>query len=469
MRSKLVVLCLLIGGYTCVGQAPKKADFNASFVKISKENPAYFELSNGEPYIPIGANLCWADDLDMAKLESYFKKLSENGGNYARVWLSHPMFEIENPDGKGINQTAVQRIDKVFALARTYRLKIKLCLEHFRVVAPEKGFTTKTHYHKDKGGPLVSMNDYVHSETGRRMYLDRVDFFQKRYGSDPVVFGWELWNEMNAIKADSIQRWNEFMLPEVHKRFPRNLVMQSLGSFGSEKDRPIYRFINGLASNDVAQVHRYIDPGAPLAVCTAPMDVLASDAIDQLRAYQLTKPLLLAEVGAVKANHTGSSELNKADKDGAMLHDLVFAPFFSGAAGTGMAWFWEQHINRNNLWYQFGRFAEAVKGINPIAERFVPVKISHPQLRVYALVGSKTILVWCRDSENDWQRELVEGIAPKNRQNQTIDLSNFAPQNAVKLVQFYDPWSNAWQKGKKNGTVSLPDFKRSVVIKIEKK
>ncbi len=30
----------------------------SSFVTISKSNPYYFELSNGQPYIPVGANLC---------------------------------------------------------------------------------------------------------------------------------------------------------------------------------------------------------------------------------------------------------------------------------------------------------------------------------------------------------------------------------------------------------------------------
>lgn len=462
---------LFIGLLTCafsvVGQSAKKGDFASSFVRISKANPAYFELSNGQPYVPVGANLCWAKD--MPTLASYFRKTAEYGGNYARIWLSHPLFEIENPDGNGINEKALARIDSVFQLARTYNIKLKLCLEHFRRVAPEKDFVNKTYYHKDKGGPLTSMTEYVRSETGQQLYLNRVEVFRKRYGNDPVVFGWELWNEMNAIKADSIQAWNEFMLPKVHELFPQNLVMQSLGSFGSEKDRAIYKFINKLAVNDVAQIHRYIDPGAPLAICTAPMDLLASNAIEELRSYQLTKPMLLAEVGAVKANHTGSSELNTLDKAGMMLHDILFAPFFSGAAGTGMAWFWDRHIEQNNLWYHFARFNEALKGINPIQERFIPVKLAHPKLRIYALVGSKTVLVWVRDAANDWQHELMQGIAPATLTGQTVDLSNLAAKNATRSVQFYDPWTNTWQTGKSDTNLTLPDFKRSVVIRVDRK
>jgi len=59
--------------------------FQHSFVKVSSQNPFYFELTNGETFIPIGANLCWAKDIEV--MESYFRKLSENGGNYGRIWL----------------------------------------------------------------------------------------------------------------------------------------------------------------------------------------------------------------------------------------------------------------------------------------------------------------------------------------------------------------------------------------------
>jgi hypothetical protein len=30
-----------------------------------------------------------------------------------------------------------------------------------------------------------------------------------------------------------------------------------------------------------------------------------------------------------------------------------------------MCWHWESYVDRNNLWYHFGRFSEVVKGINP--------------------------------------------------------------------------------------------------------
>ncbi len=440
--------------------------FQNSFVKVSSENPFYFELTNGETYIPIGANLCWAKDMDV--LESYFRKLSENGGNYARIWLNFPGHEIETEYGK-TNEINAKNLDRILEMAVKYNIKIKLCIESFRVIEPNRNFFSKSQYHKDNGGPFENMDEYINTEKGRQAYLNRLEMLRKKFGDHHAIFGWELWNEMNAIESEGLWEWNEYMLPKVHAMFPKNMVMQSLGSFDHEGARKDYRYINRLPSNDVAQLHRYLDLGASLDVCKGPMDVLSADAIDELRSYQVQKPMLLAEVGGVQPKHTGPIEAYAADKEGMILHDLLFAPFFSGSAGSGHAWHWDSYIDKNNLWYHFQRFAEAIKGIDPVQEKFVPVKIFQENLRIYALVGAKTILLWCRDSQNDWQTELVNGIVPELLQGETVNLTSFLPEGIIQSATIYDPWENKWTNGKKTSFIQLPDFKRSVVVRIDRK
>ncbi|WP_229365666.1 hypothetical protein [Fibrisoma montanum] len=443
-----------------------KADpFTTSFVRVSPKNPLYFELSNGQAYIPIGPNICWARDMGLMK--TYFRKLSENGGNYARVWLSHPLFEIERQFGR-VDSSSFQKIDTVLELASRYRIKVKFCFEHFRQIDTTRNFFNKALYHQANGGPFADMAGYIQSDNGRATYLNKVDLFRQRYGDHPAVFGWELWNEMNAIRSAGLYDWNAYMLPEVHRKFPKNLVMQSLGSFDSEKARPDYRFINSLKANDVAQIHRYLDKGGQLAVVTAPMDVLASNAVAELRSYGLQKPMLLAEVGAVKPKHTGPSELYPLDKAGMLLHDMLFAPFFSGAAGTGMAWHWDSYIDKNNLWYHYQRFTEAIKGVDPVDEQFVPVTIPHPTLRIYGLSGRKTLLLWCRDAENDWQQELEKGRAPALRQNLTVNVDTLLSAKQIRQVTTYDPWQHKTQRARRSAAVQLPDFTRSIVVRINR-
>ena len=39
-----------------------------------------------------------------------------------------------------------------------------------------------------------------------------------------------------------------------------------------------------------------------------------------------------------------------------------------------MSWHWESYVHKNNLWYHYQRFNEAIKCINPIEEQFVVEK-----------------------------------------------------------------------------------------------
>jgi hypothetical protein len=440
--------------------------FSRSFVQISKKDPFYFELSNGDPYIVSGP--CLAGAADMETMHSYLEKLAANGGNFARVWVCNKLFEVEEEFGKYSEEKA-KRIDQLLDWAVQYNIKLKLCLDNTRqIIADKTAWFNKPQYHIDNGGPFKNVDEYINTDKGKEAYLNRLQFFRNRYGDHPAVFGWELWNEMNGIMCKGLREWNDYMLPKVHQLFPKNLVLQSLGSFDMESRRPDYSYINKMASNDVAQIHRYIDSHATLDVCMAPMDVLASDAIQELQSYHVHKPMLLAEVGAVLPNHTGPSDLYPLDKEGALMHDMLFAPFFAGAAGGGNSWHWDHYIDKNDLWYHYARFNEAVKGINPPVENFTPATLYNDRVRIYALLGNKTILVWCRDINNDWKSEFRQGRAPEEISNEKISLASFVSLQQLKKVSLYDPWKNKWMPAGRSNMITLPTFKRSMVIKIEK-
>jgi hypothetical protein len=242
--------------------------------------------------------------------------------------------------------------------------------------------------------------------------------------------------------------------------------MQSLGSFDRPHNRDQYREMINLEGNDVAQVHRYLDLGANLEVCHGSVDELAADAIRELIAMKPDKPIVLAESGAVEPSHTGPFKLYDKDKEGIILHDVMYAPFFVGAAGTGQCWHWDQYIDKNDLWWQFGRFAKVVEGFDPVAEKPQPMMIANPDLRVYVLRGKKTTLIWGRDVQNSWRSELANGAAPRELKGVTIDLSSVGGLAGAK-GSIYDPWKDASTDIRTDGdTIALPPFKRSIVVKI---
>jgi hypothetical protein len=450
------------------------------YIQISTENPAYFQYSDGIPYIPIGINMVspggrYQNNADSGLMEFglWMKKLSENNGNYMRIWLSQSFWDIEDQKAEEYREEKADRIDRFVKMAGEYNLKVKMTLEHFRSLTIEENnqwWAVKSVYHTSNGGPLKNNREYLSLPEGHRLFLEKVNFYSSRYRNDTLFFGWELWNEMNAMRGpqDSMFfSWNEKMLTEVKQRFPNNLVMQSLGSFDTEKVDPLYKKMMLLPGNEVAQVHRYLDLGAELETCHLPMDIICSSAVERLRTYNTGKPVILAETGAVEPGHSGPSKYYTADTAGILLHDILFAPFFSGAAGAGMSWHWDSYVDKNNLWYHFKRFSEAVKGINPIKEKFDVSKSETDNFRVYILDGEETTLIWLRDKNSSWQSELRDGQPPIEISDVQLDLEKAGIMEHSGKVSIYDPWKDKWEIGKaKNGKVLLPGFKRSLVVKI---
>ncbi|MCX8154916.1 MAG: cellulase family glycosylhydrolase [Verrucomicrobiae bacterium] len=439
-----------------------------AFVRVSPRDARYFELSDGTPYIPIGLNMIAPPGDRFEGMAQWMDQLAGQGGNFIRVWLSNPYFDVEHAKSGEYDAHKARRIEELLAHAAARGIRVKMCMEHFRHLGEgTQRWAAKPMHLVANGGPATNTAHFFDGEAGRRQFQEKIAWYRRRFGAQPQVFGWELWNEMNAIRAGDYMAWTELMLPHLHRAFPSNLCMQSLGSFDTDWVRASYRRLALMPGNDVAQVHRYLDLGAKLTVCHGPVDILAADAVRELLAVKPGKPVLLAESGAVEPNHSGPFKLYGADSHGIILHDVLFAPFFAGAAGPGHIWHWDSYVARNNLWFHFGRFAEAVKGIDPAGEGFEPQFLTVGPCRVYALVGRRHVLVWLRDGRATWQTELQQGQAPEEVRD--LRLSWQALKTAGRgRATAYDPWRNEWMavSVEADGGWVLPAFKRSLVLKV---
>jgi hypothetical protein len=467
---KFCALLLVLAAAT-----PILADSADAYVRVSTRDRRYLELTDGSPFIPVGLNMISppytrnGEEAALAGLDDWLTKLSSNGGNYIRVWLSNPFWAVEHDKAGVYDEARAKRIDQLLALCRKHHIRVKFTMEHFRSIGGGKqAWADEPFRNVANGGPAQSMADFFDGESSRAQFRAKIAWYARRFGDRPEIFGWELWNEINAVTGTGdYMKWTALMLPELHSAFPRNMSMQSLGSFDTERARDRYRAHSTMPGNDLAQVHRYLDLGAALEVCHGPVDVLAADAVRELLSYNPGRPVILAESGAVEPKHSGPFKLYAADKDGILLHDILFAPFFAGAAGAGQVWHWDSYVAANNLWHHYGRFAEVVKGLDPRDEAFEPQMVEHDRLRVYVLKGRKTTLVWARDKKNTWESELKNGESPEQLQAQTIDLANALKGRKIKKVEIYDPWLTQWSKAEiSKGRVTLPTFARSIVIRL---
>ena len=459
-------LMLAAGLLACLG-----AWAEAKFVDVSKVDPHYFADAAGKTWLPIGCNICF-DRLEKPSAEArrlfdgWMTKFAANGGNFMRVWLSAPFVEVMPERAGEFSAEATENLKWLTRRAEELGIRLKFTFENFRRVAPERkdrnpakgivSFTRPVYWPYAK-----NIHEFFASEECFRFYVARARHVAEAVADSPALVAVELWNEFTStgVPLKATRDWTDRMMVEIQKLYPRQMVVQNLGSFSEINSFSNYDWLAGLKGNAFLQAHRYQDLGAPMEIVHQPIDVLCADAIRELRERRNDLPTFLSEVGAVESRHAGPSRFYQMDKDGVFLHDEIFAPFFAGSAGCGQPWHWDhQYIDGNGLWYHFGRFAKAVKGLDPVAERFRPFHTETQRLRVWGLRGLKTTVLWCRDKRNGWREEFVEGRAPEVVSGEKLPLSSGA------AFDVYLPWEDR-SVTVPAGKCLIPDFRRSCVIR----
>jgi len=105
--------------------SPHTSITSADFVRVSPRDSRYFELSDGRPYIPIGLNLIAPPGNEgLPGLEVWMEQLQANGGNYIRVWLSNPFFDVEHVRCGDYDEAKAKRIEALLAIAARHGIQI---------------------------------------------------------------------------------------------------------------------------------------------------------------------------------------------------------------------------------------------------------------------------------------------------------------------------------------------------------
>src|SRR5690349_21770748 len=123
---------------------PALADPADAYVRVSPRDRRYLELTDGTPYIPIGLNMIappytrTGEEAVLAGLDAWLTKLSSNGGNYIRGWLSSPVGAVEHEKSGVYDETRAKRIDQLLAMCRRHGIRVKLTMEHFRSIGGGK-------------------------------------------------------------------------------------------------------------------------------------------------------------------------------------------------------------------------------------------------------------------------------------------------------------------------------------------
>ena len=89
------------------------------------------------------------------------------------------------------------------------------------------------------------------------------------------------------------------------------------------------------------------------------------------------------------------------DPEGKHFHDCLWATALSGAAGTGLYWWWHNYIEPYNLYRHYTPVARFVSDVDWPAYQWKAVRLARPNLpvcvNVYGLVAHDRALIWIHD------------------------------------------------------------------------
>ena len=369
-------------------------------IRVSPRNKMYLEDADGRSFFPIGQNLCMAP----AREGTYFyerilPKLATNGANYVRLWQEYMIVGDPKRDpgvGNGSNagfplETVVTglgkydlecawKLDTVSDLCDQQGIYWQICFEMttwWNRKMPHRW--TRSRYNSANGGPVTEPIEYLTKPECRELAARRHRYSVARWGWCPNLVAWEMWNEvdnLDGFTSEANVAWHKDLCGRLRALDPfKHLVTSSWRDAG----------MFALPEIDLVQAHQYW----PIEMDAAQYTVQDSDHL--MRPFG--KPFFFGE--------QGMNDHFELDPDGKEFHDALWASSLCGAAGAGLYWHWNAHIEKYDLYKQYRPLAKFLRPADWPSYEWKTMKTTRPSLpvslNVYGLAAPDRALVWIHD------------------------------------------------------------------------
>ncbi|NLG83453.1 MAG: DUF5060 domain-containing protein [Firmicutes bacterium] len=353
------------------------------FVRVAP-GTGYFVFESGEPFVPIGSNVAWYDARGMLAYEHWFKRMAENGANYARIWLASWGFAPEWLDtGLGNyhnRQRQAWQLDYLFELAEKHGIYIMLCLtNHGQFSRSTDAEWDRNPYNVANGGFLQEPAEFLTDPRAKELFRRKLRYIVARWGYSPNLFSWEWFNEVNlatGLADDAILvPWMEEMNAYLETLDPYDHLVSNSFSSSIRGDEPHWT----TAAVDYLQFHQYNQYNWSAIWYEYLQDIRRASA----------KPVLIGEFGL---------QSGVLDPQGIHFHEGLWAGLFVGAAGTGMLWWWDTYIEPNDLYRHFKGVSSFFREERLPEGKLKPARLTttNEDLQALGLVSENRALVWVR-------------------------------------------------------------------------
>ena len=120
--------------------------------------------------------------------------------------------------------------------------------------------------------------------------------------------------------------------------------------------------------------------------------------------------------------------------------DHLWASALSGAAGTGLQWYWNPYVEKHDLYRQYRGLAKFVADVDWPGHGWKPVKTTRPSqpvsLNVYGLAAGDRALVWIHDP---LAFRVAAGKAEKGPARKGASVNVLGLEEGAYRVEFVDP------------------------------
>lgn len=339
---------------------------NKGFVRRNITN--YLQFDNGKQYIPIGENMAWQVGNAYQDYKNWLTKLSDNGGNFFRMWQAHWGLGIEWRNGtsgfQGLQkykQTSAFYQDWLFDYCTENDIYIMFCIQHHGQVSTNVNPNwSENPYNAVNGGPCQNTWDFFTNETARNHTKNRLRYIVARWAYARSIMVWELFNEVDWTdeyeqRQSDVANWHSEMAAYLKSIDPYEHLVTT--SFAHDHHDPVVWHNSDI---DFTQTHYYLNvPNLERTLSTGVRKYLV----------EYNKPTLNGEFGLGGS----ANSLGTLDPDGIHIHNSLWASLFSGGMGTAMSWWWDNYIEPRDLYFHFAPVAEVAQQILFKDDNFKPI------------------------------------------------------------------------------------------------
>jgi len=396
-RHALVVTATRDGKAAARGEAAIEvtAGKRHGLVRLESEGQRYFRLDDGTPLFLNGLCVGWHGQRGTYDYDDWLGAYQKAGINYMRVWMWPLAFGIEwdREDRLRYRMDNAWRLDQVLAEAERCGVFVMLCFDYHGIfeVKPDywgtNNYWPRHPYNAANGGPCTTQNDFFTSEQARQLYEKRLRYMVARWSAFPNVLAWEFFNEIDNeyayLKHADVMAWHKAMGRRLRSLDPYDHLISSSFTGGSER-ADLY----DLPEMDFAQYHSYNEqhPARMTAEKTATFST------------KYRKPFFVSEYGTDWKGWKPDT-----DPHFRALHQAIWSGAFTGAAGTGMTWWWES-IHTADLYHHWSALSGFLEGTGMGRGDLQPARFENVEGPVtpFGVAAHDEAFVWLLDEACDW-------------------------------------------------------------------